>query len=72
MQSAVSGVCSAGLITTVLPHARAGPHFQASIRSGKFQGMIWPTTPTGWRRVYDRKLPRTGTVRPSILSAQPA
>ena len=58
--------------TTVLPQARAGPHFQASISSGKFQGMIWPTTPTGCRSVYDRKLPRTGTVRPSILSAQPA
>ena len=48
---AVSGVCSAGFITIVLPQARAGPHFQASISSGKFQGMIWPTTPTGCRRV---------------------
>ena len=72
MRRAVNGVCSAGFITTVLPQARAGPHFQASINSGKFQGMIWPTTPTGCRSVYDRKLPRTGMVRPSILSAQPA
>ena len=71
-RSAVSGVCSAGFMTTVLPQARAGPHFHASISSGKFQGMIWPTTPTGCRSVYDRKLPRTGTVLPSILSAQPA
>jgi len=28
-----------------------GPHFQASIISGKFQGMICPTTPTGCRSV---------------------
>ena len=33
------------------PVARAGPHFQACISSGKFQGMIWPTTPTGSCRV---------------------
>ncbi len=72
IRSAVSGVCSAGFMTTVLPQASAGPHFQASITSGKFQGMICPTTPTGCRSVYDRKLPRTGMVRPSTLSAQPA
>ena len=49
-RNAVSGVCSAGFITTVLPVASAGPSFQACIESGKFQGMIWPTTPTGsWR-----------------------
>ncbi len=45
--SAVSGVNSAGLSTTVLPQASAGATFQASISSGKFQGMTWPTTPTG-------------------------
>ncbi|MCY1301493.1 hypothetical protein D9M70_511070 [compost metagenome] len=32
--SAVSGVCSEGLSTTVLPAARAGPSFQAAIISG--------------------------------------
>ena len=47
----VIGVCSASFMTMVLPQARAGPHFQASISSGKFQGMIWPTTPTGCRSV---------------------
>ena len=47
----VSGVCSAGFITIVQPAARAGPHFQATISIGKFQGMICPTTPTGSRRV---------------------
>src|SRR6266550_2325260 len=40
--SALNGVVDAGLRTTVLPAARAGAIFHASIRSGKFQGMIWP------------------------------
>ena len=44
---AVSGVNSAGFSTTVQPAASAGAIFQASISSGKFHGMIWPTTPTG-------------------------
>ena len=34
-------------VTAVQPVASAGPSFQAAIRSGKFQGMICPTTPTG-------------------------
>ena len=46
--SAVKGVNSAGFSTTVLPAASAGAIFQASISSGKFHGMIWPQTPTGW------------------------
>ena len=46
-RSAVSGVVSAGLSTTVLPQARAGAIFHASISSGKFQGMTWPATPMG-------------------------
>ena len=50
-RSAVSGVCSAGLSTTQFPVARAGPSFHAAISSGKFHGMIWPTTPSGSRRV---------------------
>ena len=43
--SAVSGVNSAGLRTTVQPAASAGATFHASISSGKFHGMICPTTP---------------------------
>ena len=50
-RSAVSGVCSAGLRTTQFPVARAGPSFQAAISSGKFHGMICPTTPSGSRSV---------------------
>ena len=34
MRNAVSGVCSDGLSTTVLPAARAGAIFQATIISG--------------------------------------
>src|SRR6266540_115001 len=37
--SAVSGVVSAGLSTTVLPAASAGASFQAAISSGKFHGI---------------------------------
>jgi hypothetical protein len=48
--SAVSGVVSAGLSTTVLPQASAGAIFHAAIRSGKFHGMIWPATPSGRAR----------------------
>ena len=62
-RSAVSGVVSAGFSTTVLPAARAGAIFQASIRSGKFQGMICPQTLTG-------RGDRLGNAQ-SSLSAQP-
>ena len=61
--SAVSGVVSAGLSTTVLPHASAGAIFHASIRSGKFQGTICAATPSGRGR-------RSGNAY-SSLSAQP-
>ena len=62
--NAVSGVVSAGFSTTVFPAASAGAIFQASINSGKFQGIIWPTTPTGFGL-----LPKPAY---SNLSAQPA
>ncbi len=50
-RNADKGVCSAGLRTIVHPAASAGASFQAAIMSGKFHGMIWPTTPTGSRSV---------------------
>ncbi len=44
------GVCSAGLSTTQLPAASAGASFHTAINNGKFQGMIWATTPSGsWK-----------------------
>src|ERR1700680_4512462 len=61
--SAVTDVVSAGLSTTVFPIANAGAIFHASMSSGKFHGITWPTTPSGT------------TVAPgmaySSLSAQP-
>lgn len=68
---AVNGVCSAVLITTVLPHANAGPTFQANMRRGKFHGIIWPATPIGSCKVCTWCCPSAGTTRPWILSAQP-
>ena len=49
IRSADSGVSSAGLSTAVFPAARAGPSFQLVNITGKFQGTIWPTTPSGSR-----------------------
>ena len=63
-RSAVSGVVCDGFSTTVLPHASAGAIFQASISSGKFQGMICPATPSGRGRRFGNAY--------SSLSAQPA
>ena len=60
-----SGVVSAGLSTTVLPHASAGASFQAAMRSGKFQGTICPQTPIGAAVCPAR-------IAHSSLSAQPA
>ena len=45
----VPGVSSAGFTTAVQPTARANGSFWLTIRSGKFQGVIMPTTPTGSR-----------------------
>ena len=69
--SAVSGVSSAGLSTIVLPAASAGATFQEAITSGKFQGTIRPTTPSGSRKVMSTP-PATGIVWPSSRSGAPA
>ena len=68
---AVSGVSSAGLRTIVLPAASAGAIFQDAIVSGKFQGVISPTTPSGSRKVMSTP-PATGIVRPVMRSGAPA
>ncbi len=46
---AVSGDFSDGFNTIELPAASAGPSFQDAISSGKFQGTMAATTPTGSR-----------------------
>ena len=50
-RSAHSGACSDGLSTIPLPASSAGKHFHDGIATGKFHGVIIPTTPTGWRVV---------------------
>ena len=69
--SAVSGVSSAGLSTTVLPAASAGASFHAAIVSGKFHGVISPTTPSGSRKVMPTP-PATGIVSPRLRSGPAA
>ncbi len=69
--SDVSGVSSAGLSTTVLPAASAGASFHAAIVSGKFHGVISPTTPSDSRTV-NACPPATGIVSPSSRSGAPA
>ena len=69
---AVSGVCDAGLMITVLPAASAGAIFHDERRNGKFHGTIAPTTPTGWRSVKVKALSRSWSVSPWIFVAQPA
>ena len=70
-RSAVSGVSSAGLSTTVLPAASAGASFHDAIVSGKFHGTISPTTPSGSRNVMATP-PATGIVSPRSRSGPPA
>ena len=43
----VSGASSGALSTTVLPAASAAEPLRQAMWSGKFQGMIMPTTPIG-------------------------
>ena len=69
--TAVSGVSSAGFSTTVLPAASAGATFHDAIVSGKFQGVISATTPSGSRKVMSTP-PSTGIVWPSRRSGAPA
>ena len=68
----LTGVCSAGFSTTQLPAARAGATFQAAISSGKFQGMIWPTTPSGSWKWYAMVSPSISPSEPSCARTQAA
>ena len=45
--SAHCGASSDGFSTTPLPASRAGKIFHDGMATGKFQGVIIPTTPTG-------------------------
>ena len=56
----------------MLPAASAGAIFQFAMLSGKFQGVIRPTTPIGSRNVIATPSRSTGTVWPKNLSTAPA
>ncbi len=63
----------AGLITTVSPSTRAGIIFQEGIAIGKFQGVIRPATPTGWRTdIWNLSGISEGVVWPNCLRPSPA
>ncbi len=68
---AESGVSSAGFNTTEFPAASAGASFHELITSGKFQGTIIPTTPSGSRNVMSTP-PATGIVSPRRRCTAPA
>jgi len=46
-----SGISEEGFITTALPAASAGSSFQPGVATGKFQGVISETTPSGSRMI---------------------
>ena len=69
-RTAVSGVSSAGLSTTVLPAARAGAKPQPAMGMGKFHGTMTPTTPRGSWNVMSTP-PATGIWWPSRRSGAP-
>ncbi len=68
-----SGVSCAGLITQVLPQTTAGSSFHEEMAMGKFQGVIMPQTPIGWRTAMANLLGSSeGTVGPNRRRPSPA
>ncbi len=68
-----SGVSCAGLMTQVLPQTIAGSSFQEEIAIGKFQGVIMPHTPMGWRTAMANLFGISdGTVGPNRRRPSPA
>src|SRR5258708_25250278 len=68
-----SGVSCAGLVTQVLPQTMAGRSFQEEIAIGKFQGVIIPHTPMGWRTAIANLLGLSdGTVGPKRRRPSPS
>ena len=66
------GVGDAGFMTEQLPAASAGASFHAAISSGKLNGMIWPTTPSGSRKWYATVSLSISVERPSSARAAAA
>jgi hypothetical protein len=71
--SAVSGVNSAGLMTTGQPAASAGATLRVIMASGKFHGVMAAHTPMGWRITISRRLlSNWGSVSPLTRLASSA
>ncbi len=67
------GASLEGLNTTVLPATRAGIIFQHGIAIGKFQGVMIPAIPIGWRMLIAHLSGSSeGTVSPNIRRPSPA
>ena len=67
------GVSLAGLNTTVLPVTSAGIIFQQGMAIGKFQGVMIPATPIGWRMLIAHLSGSSdGTVSPVMRRPSPA
>src|SRR6202522_2308126 len=68
-----SGVSCAGLITQAFPQTIAGSNFHEEMAIGKFQGVIIPQTPIGWRTAIANLLGSSeGTVGPKRRRPSPA
>jgi hypothetical protein len=66
-------VSSAGLSTIALPATSAGNSFQLGIATGKFHGVIRPTTPIGSRQAkHILSVSSDGTVSPFGRRPSPA
>ena len=63
-RSTASGASSADFTTTVLPATIAGAILSAISKSGTFQGMMAPTTPSGSRCVMVIEPGLNGTLSP--------
>ena len=64
----MSGTCSEGLSTNVLPHAIANGRNQNGTIAGKLNGTIAAHTPTGWRTVSASTLRATSSmIEPCIV-----
>jgi hypothetical protein len=61
------------LNTTVLPHTSAGRIFHDGTAIGKFQAVIIPQTPIGWRSdIANLSRSSDGTVWPNMRRPSPA
>ncbi len=67
------GVSLAGLNTTVFPVTSAGIVFQHGMAIGKFQGVMIPAIPIGWRMLIAHLSGSSeGTVSPNMRRPSPA